>query len=551
MGVERRGTEEGAWSGRAVEKESSDERNESVMKTAKEERAGTNGSSAELVHVRPTANEEEHVAAIEESRAMSRLSRNEAVGDIRERGKPRSDLRLSIAVAAGKLAGMTSRRLKLGGGTTLPGVVAERVDGRALEKLAANLNAGTILVTGTNGKTTTSRLLATILEHGGWRIVHNRSGANLISGLTTAMLGKSGVAGHPRADMGLFETDEAVVPSLVGMIRPKVVLITNLFRDQLDRYGEIDFIAGRWRQALEKLPSSSTVVLNVDDPAVASLGSGLKARVVRYGINVAADATAGPGHVADSKNCPVCGTALRYSAIQYAHLGSYACPMGDFERPAPDVAITSIDHQGGGTTEIGVTGPFGKRRWRISVPGLYNSYNVLAAVAGAVAVDAPLPAIDASIADFRAAFGRFERIQVGNRTLCVVLVKNPVGFSEVIRTIIAEPGERDVAILINDNLADGTDVSWLWDADIELLADRCRRVVVAGTRAGDMAVRLKYAGVPVEKIVPVDTIEHAIDHGLSGIPEDGTLYALPTYTALLELRAIAARRRYAASFWET
>lgn len=461
------------------------------------------------------------------------------------------DMRLSIALAAGKIAGLASRQLKIGGGTTLPGVIAERLDAQAFSKLAANLPRGTILVTGTNGKTTTSRLLATILNQAGWKTVHNRSGANLISGLTTALLGQSDLGGRPRAQWGLFEVDEAVMPSLVGAIQPKVVIITNLFRDQLDRYGEIDYIAGRWRQSLQELPASSTVVLNVDDPTVASLGLGLKAQVIGYGVIAPSDRASQLDHVADSKNCPVCGAALRYSSVQYAHLGNYACPLGDFQRPSPDLTLTSITHHGVDATEIGVTGPFGVRQWQISLPGLYNSYNVLAAVAGAVAVGAPLPAIDAAITGFRAAFGRLERIRVANRTLFVALVKNPVGFTEVIRTILAEPGERDLAIFINDNLADGTDVSWLWDADVEGLANRCRRVVVGGTRAGDMAVRLKYAGVPTNRIEQVESIEEGIDRGLASIPDDGTLYALPTYTAMIELRAIAARRRYAASFWET
>ncbi len=463
----------------------------------------------------------------------------------------RIDLRLSIALAIGRIAGMVSRRLRVGGGTTFPGVVAERFDAHILDKLAGHLSRGTILVTGTNGKTTTSRLLATILKQCGWTTIHNRAGANLQSGLTTALLGESDFGGHPRAEWGLFEVDEAVLPQLVVSIRPKIVVITNLFRDQLDRYGEIAYLAARWRQALQRLPAASTVVLNVDDPTVASLGRGVSARVVGYGMNVSGDRLSRPDHTADSKDCPICGAELSYSGVHYAHLGFYACPNGDFRRPSPDFAVSSLLQHGAAATEMEITGPFGRRQWRVGLPGLYNSYNVLAAVAAARAMGVPMKAIDAAVDDFRAAFGRFERIEVDNRTLCIVLVKNPVGFTEVLRTILSEEGEHHLVILINDNLADGTDVSWLWDVDMEILARRCVHTIVGGARSGDMAVRLKYAGVPHECIEEVESVKLGIDRGMASVPEGGTLYALPTYTAMLELREIAARRHYTASFWKT
>lgn len=461
------------------------------------------------------------------------------------------DLRLFAAVTAGRMAGVLSRMLRRGGGTTLPGLVAQKVDGNALRKLSENLSGGVILVTGTNGKTTTSRLLATMLTRGGHRVIHNRTGANLTSGITTALLQKSDLRGRLEGDLGILEVDEAVMPAVIRATRPAVVIITNLFRDQLDRFGEVDFIAGLWREALGGLPSTSTVVLNMDDPLVASLSKDLAARVIGYGVDAPSGQEAEVGHTADSKSCPFCGEPLRYSSVQYAHLGDYVCPAGDFRRPELDLAITSITHHGMDSTGIEIDGPFGRRSWTVGLPGLYNSYNALAAIAGAVTAGVPLSAIDESIDGFQAAFGRFERIQAQNRTLCVVLVKNPVGFTEVVRTILEEKGDRDLAILINDNLADGTDVSWLWDAEVEGLAGRCRHVVVGGARAGDMAVRLKYAGVPSERIELVESVEQGIDRGLAGLPDGGTLYALPTYTAMMELRAIAARRRYAESFWET
>ncbi|HVC34512.1 MAG TPA: MurT ligase domain-containing protein [Chloroflexota bacterium] len=460
------------------------------------------------------------------------------------------DLRLSSAVLLGKVASLASRRLGAGGGTALPGVLAAWLDSAALAKLALGLPRGTTLVTGTNGKTTTSRLLATILKRAGWQPIHNRAGANLASGVTAALLERSNLTGCPDGDSGLFEVDEAVMPRLLGAVRPRVVVLTNLFRDQLDRYGEIDFVAGLWRTALQQLPPETTVVLNADDPGIAALGRGIRARTVYFGLDTRESGDAPVGHAADSKNCPLCATPLRYDTVRYAHVGTYHCPTGDFERPPLDLAVTAVSLNGVDSSDVDVAASFGTRRWRFRLPGLYNVYNLLAAVSGALALDVPIDAIDAGVVGFSAAFGRLERITIGGRTLFVVLIKNPVGFTEVLRTILQEPGPKHLAIAINDNLADGTDVSWLWDADVEVLAGRCERVLVGGTRAGDMAVRLKYAGTPTNRVHQVGSAEQLVDDGLAGLPEGGTLYILPTYTAMIELRTLLSRRGYASYFWE-
>lgn len=461
------------------------------------------------------------------------------------------DPRLSLAIAAGRLAALASRRLGGGGGTALPGVVATRLDPDLLGKLASRLRRGTTLVTGTNGKTTTSRLVATMLDHVGWKPVHNRSGSNLLSGLTAATLGRSSLLGVLDGDCGLFEVDEAVMPRILGAVRPRVVTITNLFRDQLDRYGEIDFVARRWREAVQTLPPEATLVLNADDPGVAALGRDTHARVLYYGIDAPADGDATLGHVADSKDCPFCGAPLCYETLRYAHVGTYRCPSGDFARPALDVAATAVTLKGIEQSDLDVIGPFGVRSWQFRLPGLYNVYNLLAAVTSAVALELPVAALDAAVEGARAAFGRLERIPVGDRALFFALIKNPVGLTEVLRTIMAEPGDKHLALVINDNLADGTDVSWLWDAEIEPLATRCRQVSVSGTRAGDIALRLKYAGVPVDRLRQAESLERLLDAGLAEVPSGGTLYVLPTYTAMLELRALVSRRGYASRFWES
>jgi UDP-N-acetylmuramyl tripeptide synthase len=368
--------------------------------------------------------------------------------------------------------------------------------------------------------------------------------------LATALIERSDLAGRSTADSALFEVDEAVLPRVQATIGPRVIVLTNLFRDQLDRYGEVDHVASLWRKSLASLSTDTTVVLNADDPTLAAIGRRLGARVLYFGVD-APGSGARLDHFADSRVCPLCGQPLQYSVARYAHVGTYRCPSGDFERPPLDVVAQTFIPRGVEATEVNVVGPFGFREWQFKLPGLYNIYNLLAAVAAATALAVPPEAIDEAVATFAAAFGRLERIRVGDKTLFIALIKNPVGFTEVLRTIFAAPGEQDLAIFINDNLADGTDVSWLWDADVELLSGRCRSVVVGGTRAADMAVRLKYAGVPLERIQAFDRLEAAMDAGLANVSAGGTLYVLPTYTAMLDLRSLTGRRGYAGYFWES
>jgi UDP-N-acetylmuramyl tripeptide synthase len=462
------------------------------------------------------------------------------------------DRRLTAAIGVGKLAGLLSRRFRFGGGTALPGVLARRVDPLAFAKLARGLPRGVILVSGTNGKTTTSRLLSGMLQQAGWRPVHNRAGANLISGLTAALIDRSSLAGRVTADSGLFEVDEALLPAIVASAPPRVLVLTNLFRDQLDRFGEVDYLAGRWRTVLAPLPADATVVINADDPALAALGQVTRARLVYFGITAtpaAGEASPRLDHFADTRDCPSCGAPLQYSAVWYAHLGDYRCPRCAFARPRLDLAVVVRRLVGVEGSDLTVSGPFGTRDWRTKLPGLYNAYNLLAAAAAASALDLPVAAIEAAAAAGSVVFGRLEKLAVGDRQVRFALIKNPVGLTEVLRTILAEPAAPDLALWINDNLADGTDVSWLWDADLELLAGRCRTITVGGTRAGDILVRLKYAGVPRERIFAAESLAGGFDDALVRTPRGGTLYVLHTYTAMLEARALVRRRGYAGAFW--
>ncbi|HEU4321932.1 MAG TPA: MurT ligase domain-containing protein [Roseiflexaceae bacterium] len=487
-----------------------------------------------------------------------------------------SNLRLSAAIAAGKLAGFASRVLGRGGGTTLPGVVARRLAPDTLRRLSARLPQGVVIVGGTNGKTTTTRMIAALLEAEGRRVLHNRAGANLLSGLTATALAGAGLDGSLHAQVGLFETDEAALPDALDETRPRLVLLHNLFRDQLDRYGEVDTIARRWRTALERLPAESTLLLNADDPAVADLGVGLTAQVRYYGLD---DTRHGGGaaHMADSQFCRRCGAPYDYAVVFYAHVGHYSCPRCGHRRPEPHFRLARLDLHGAEASQLLLTYPSGALELRLPLPGLYNALNALAAAAAGLLLEAAPGQVRATLEHFSAAFGRIERVDAAGRPLFLALIKNPVGASETVRmltqtldghTSTTEQPAADadttslkpqassldpslhLLIAINDRFADGTDVSWLWDADFERLGGVVARATLSGTRAQDMAVRLKYAGVASDRIHVEPELAGALDSALERLPAGATLYALPTYTAMLDLRAELVRRGWVRPFWE-
>ena len=460
------------------------------------------------------------------------------------------DPTLSAAVVAGKLTSTIIRRLGRGGGTTLPGRVSARIDGRALEKLSRGLEFGAIVVAGTNGKTPTSSLLRTILEASGARVVGNRAGANLVSGLTAAVVADSRLGGGARAQVGVFEVDEASLPAVVAATSPRVVVVTNLFRDQLDRYGELETSAAAISAGLAALPAASQVILCADDPAVTYLGRGLRAGVSYFGLDDGAQGQLQLPHAADSKFCPRCGQPFDFSRVYVGHLGHYRCPTGDFERPAPDLSATGVEFSGLVSQAITVTG-MGVTAEVLEVPlsGLYNTYNVLAATAAALCAEIPASTVKAALRDFHPAFGRLERVDVDGRILHLLLAKNPAGFNEVLRASRTLGQGRRFVIGVNDRIADGRDVSWIWDVDFELLAD-ADWIVLTGDRALDMRIRLKYGGVPMARVEVAPTVAGGVDAALRLAADGEEVFILPTYTAMLELRAEMARRGYLRPFWE-
>jgi UDP-N-acetylmuramyl tripeptide synthase len=462
--------------------------------------------------------------------------------------------KLALARAVGAVS-----RLRGGGASSAPGKVLMRLDPNAIGELGARLSRGSVLVSATNGKTTTSAILAAILERAGVSLVNNQSGANMAGGIASTLLAAARQKGDIAGELGLFEVDELWLDSLAAQLHPRAILLGNLFRDQLDRYGELETIADRWAAAVHTGPArESVLVLNADDPAIADLGRERDAPVLYFGVEDDSLALGGMAHAADAKHCRNCGAPYVFDAVYLGHLGHYHCPSCGQARPAPTVTATHVTLEGVHAARFTLQTPAGEAEVALSLPGLYNVYNALAAAALATALEVGLPEVVAGLQGTKAAFGRAETVLLEldggrQRELQILLVKNPAGANEVLRTLALEPGEHDLLGILNDKIADGRDVSWIWDADFELLAGRVRRVTCSGTRASELALRLKYAGIDPSRIrvqadLPSALREAAVD-GWVGSDSTAPLYALPTYTAMLALRELLVARGEARSAW--
>jgi lipid II isoglutaminyl synthase (glutamine-hydrolysing) len=471
--------------------------------------------------------------------------------------------------ALARAIGAASRRSGRGGGTTLPGRVLLRLEPEAIARLGAGLAGGATIVSATNGKTTTAGMVAAILAAEGRPPVHNRAGSNMTWGVATALL-------EQRGTEGLFEVDEAWLPRVAQQLNPRLIVLGNLFRDQLDRYGEMEALAEEWAKAVAARPAGTGLALNADDPLIADLGRDPGTErprdgVLYFGIEDHSQALPELQHAFDAKHCRRCGHPYAYEVAFVGHLGHYSCPNCGAQRPRPDVAATRIELRGMEGSAATVRVPGGKIEVTLPLPGLYNVYNALAAIAAALRLGVEPDRIAAALRGMRAAFGRVETIDMNDdgARLAILLIKNPAGANEVLRTLKqeAEHGagaarsqfpvnspencERDARIdlwiALNDRIADGRDVSWVWDADFEVLTGAVRRVTCAGTRAPEMALRLKYAGWPEETIAVEPDIATSLDAAVAA--SEGRLFALPTYTALLELRKLLAGRGLAREFW--
>jgi lipid II isoglutaminyl synthase (glutamine-hydrolysing) len=454
----------------------------------------------------------------------------------------RLPLPLAAEIAVARAVGRVSRLAGAGGGTTIPGKLLWKLDPGAVDRLAARLPLGSALLSATNGKTTTAAMAARILRDR-IRLAHNNSGANLVSGVASTLLDTHG------AELGLFEVDEAALPEVAERLRPRAVCLGNLFRDQLDRYGELEHVAEGWRAAVARLSSDAALVVNGDDPQVGELARERPDAIV-FGLDDPSRARPSLQHAADSKYCVRCGTPYVYAAPYVGHLGDYRCPSCGHARPSLDVVAREIELEGLDGVAFRLVMPTGDRRVRLSVPGLYNVYNGLAAAALTSSLGASFDEIVSGLEGFSAAFGRFERIAVGERRLLMLLIKNPAGANEAIRTITDGGAPTLAVIALNDAIADGRDVSWIWDVDFEPLIPGLDRLVVTGERATELALRFKYGGLDPAAIEIVPSLERALDRGLELTPPGGELILLPTYTAMLALRRIVGERGFVRPYWD-
>jgi lipid II isoglutaminyl synthase (glutamine-hydrolysing) len=449
---------------------------------------------------------------------------------------------LVAGVAAARVAGGLSRLVGAGGGTTVPGKLLTMIDPGAVDRLAARLPLGSAVLSATNGKTTTAAMAAEILAPRA-RLAHNRSGANLVSGVASTLLADTD------AELGLFEVDEGAFPEVARRLRPRAVCLGNLFRDQLDRYGELELIAERWRGAVQELPRETVLVVNGDDPQVGDLARARPGSVV-FGVDDPRHGTPSLPHAADSKWCLACGRSYSYSAAYVGHLGDYRCEHCGHARPKLDVVARAIELDGLEGVDFDLVTREETRHIRLRVPGLYNVYNAVAAASLTSALGATLDEVEAGLERFSPAFGRFERIELGDKRVLMLLVKNPAGANEAVRTLVAGGAPQLAVIALNDAIADGRDVSWIWDVDFEPLFDGLDRLIATGDRAAELALRAKYAGFPDDSIEVVTELDRALDRGLELTPAGAELVVLPTYTAMLALRRIVAERGYVRPYWE-
>jgi lipid II isoglutaminyl synthase (glutamine-hydrolysing) len=433
-------------------------------------------------------------------------------------------LRLGFAVSVAKSVTFIVKSLRLGAASVLPGSIARRIEPRLLELLSQQVKNGVILIAGTNGKTTTALLLCTILERQGYRVAHNSTGANLENGLMTALIENTTLLGTLNVDYAILEVDENIVPRVLKPLQPRIILCLNLFRDQLDRYGEVDSISKRWTKVISTLPLETVVIPNADDPTLSYLGQQLPQKVLFFGMNEPEHYLEAIPHAVDSIYCPSCGHSLDYQGVYLSHLGDFTCPQCGFSKSKPTLESSE---------------------WSQILVGLYNKYNTLAAVTAAKELGVEEAIIRDAVNNFQAAFGRAEDLVINNKRVRILLSKNPVGTNETIR-VVTESSDKTTLLVLNDRTPDGTDVSWIWDVDTEKLVQRGGTLVVSGDRVYDLALRLRYsenAGESTLNLIVEEDLRQAIATALKHTPENETLHILPTYSAMLEVREVLTGRK--------
>lgn len=466
------------------------------------------------------------------------------------------------------------------GATTLPGKVAAKIDPKILARLCKDRNCLTI--TGTNGKTTTTHMITDIFRNCGYTVVTNVSGANLLSGVTTSMI--FGLPEIKKAEkegrkvICVLETDEAAFGKIACQIMPKVAVVTNLFRDQLDRFGELSHTRDLIAKGLDTCEAQ--ILLNSDDSLVSELFKGREARTSFYGFSEKSmrennEKYPGKSGVlpasSDAEYCTDCKEKFTYTARSFGHLGAFACGKCGKKRmpprffveydlarnPANEGYEMTLCDAGEGRNEDGDS--FTRKNVKLPIPGTHNMYNSVAAVSACVRMgemigdseNLSFEKASAALEHVEAAFGRMEKIDIQGKKICVMLVKNPVGLDRALSLVAGAEDADGIYMLLNSNIADGKDVSWIWDVDFESKTFP-EKVYVSGDRYGDMMLRILYSGVERERIDarPMEVCADLLDQAISTTADGKCLYILPNYTSMLALRSILVKRYHLKDFWK-
>jgi len=427
-------------------------------------------------------------------------------------------MKTQALIAFGKAIQFTSKLVGKGNGSTWPGHIALELDKAFIKDLVSQSHLKVIFVVGTNGKTTTSRMITTILQKTHHSVIQNTSGANLENGIASTLLSNAKFNGKVIQDYAVFEVDENNLAPLLASITPHAIVVLNLFRDQLDRYGELDSIANKWSESFKKLSEKTRLILNADDPLIAFLGKETKATVGYFGIEKTLLGRKTLQHAADSTYCPKCSKKLSYSMITFSHLGHWKCTHCGLQRPQLTIKET--------------TSP---------LPGLYNEYNTAAAITLAVLLGIDAKKAEESLKELTPAFGRQEKLIHNGTTIQLFLSKNPTSFNESLHTIQSLKA-KTILIILNDRIPDGRDISWIWDVDMEDYLKGFKHIIISGDRSYDLALRMQYADIPKDNLTIEHNVEKAIALAKDKTSKEDTLYILPTYSAMLEVRKILTGR---------
>lgn len=427
-----------------------------------------------------------------------------------------------LLIFFGKLLSLIIRYLNVGSGSTWPGHIALSLNSNFIKDILKNSKIKIILIAGTNGKTTTGKLIENILRTDGKKVFQNQAGANLLNGIVSSLIQNSNLSGKMDFDFAIFEIDENTLPLILKEINnPHYIILLNLFRDQLDRYGEVNTIVKKWNDAMKNLSDKTTLILNADDPQIASIGNFAKAKVFYFGLKTENNKKI--QHASDSTYCPNCGKKLFYNFVSYSHLGNWTCKTCSFKYPQKVFYDSPI----------------------YPLAGIYNKYNVNASVLFAkINNTSDLRALE-SLKNFKPAFGRQEILNIDRKKVQIFLSKNPTSFNESLRTI-SSLNAKNVLIVLNDRIPDGRDVSWIWDVDTEEYVENFNKIIVSGDRALDMGLRLKYSSefqISDFKFQIEGNLEKAIALSLQKTSQSETLYILPTYSAMLEVRKILTGKK--------